>query len=34
MQKILKPVPERELEIDINNIYPEDKGIWGAGNAL
>ncbi|KAA0703185.1 Guanine nucleotide-binding protein-like 1 GTP-binding protein HSR1 [Triplophysa tibetana] len=27
MQKILKPVPESELEIDINNIFPEDKGL-------
>ncbi|KAI7806343.1 guanine nucleotide-binding protein-like 1 [Triplophysa rosa] len=27
MQKIIKPVPESELEIDINHIYPEDKGL-------
>lgn len=35
MQKIIKPVPENELDIDINQIYPEDKGIIGeAGHAL
>lgn len=27
MEKILKPVVEKELEMDINQIYPEEKGI-------
>ncbi|XP_051574968.1 guanine nucleotide-binding protein-like 1 isoform X1 [Myxocyprinus asiaticus] len=27
MEKILKPVAEEELELDINQIYPEDKGL-------
>lgn len=26
-EKILKPVVEKELEMDINQIYPEDKGL-------
>ncbi|XP_052003214.1 guanine nucleotide-binding protein-like 1 [Xyrauchen texanus] len=27
MEKILKPVAEKELEMDINHFYPEDKGL-------
>nr|XP_055067193.1 guanine nucleotide-binding protein-like 1 [Misgurnus anguillicaudatus] len=27
MQKIIKPVEEKELEVDINQIFPEDKGL-------
>ncbi|XP_051576517.1 guanine nucleotide-binding protein-like 1 isoform X1 [Myxocyprinus asiaticus] len=27
MKKILKPVAEKELEMDINQIYPEEKGL-------
>ncbi|ROL48168.1 Guanine nucleotide-binding protein-like 1 [Anabarilius grahami] len=27
MEKILKPVAEKELEMDINQIYPEEKGL-------
>ncbi|RXN05678.1 guanine nucleotide-binding -like 1 [Labeo rohita] len=26
-EKILKPVAEKEMEIDMNQIYPEDKGL-------
>lgn len=26
-EKILKPVAEKELEIDMTQIYPEEKGI-------
>lgn len=28
MEKILKPVAEKELEMDINQIYPEEKGNY------
>ncbi|XP_051999415.1 guanine nucleotide-binding protein-like 1 [Xyrauchen texanus] len=27
MKKILKPVAEKELEMDINQLYPEEKGL-------
>lgn len=30
MEKILKPVAEKELEMDINQIYPEEKGIYAS----
>lgn len=30
MKKILKPVAEKELEMDINQIFPEEKGIYAA----
>lgn len=30
MKKILMPVAEKELEMDINQIFPEEKGIYAA----
>lgn len=33
MEKVLQPVSDKELEININDIYPSEKGL-GVFNAF